>query len=161
MQWTGTGQCSPRNLIASRMSSGPVEQLSPIRSTSSASSVASTALMSVPSSILPPWGKSDTLHWIGTERPACLNASRAPKMAALTSRMSCAVSMISRSTPPASSARDCSSNTSTSCGNWIWPSVGSSLAGRNPVGPIEPATNRFSPAALRAISAAFWLISTV
>ena len=58
------------------MSSGPVEQLRPITSTSSASSVASTALMSVPSSILPPWGSSDTLHWIGTLRPACLNASR-------------------------------------------------------------------------------------
>ena len=111
MQWTGTGQFSPRKRIASRMSSGPVEQLSPITSTSSASSVASTALMSVPSSILPPWGRSDTLHWIGTVRPACLNASRAPKIAALTSRMSWAVSMIIRSTPPASSARDCSSNT--------------------------------------------------
>ena len=119
MQWTGTGQFSPRNRIASRMSSGPVEQLSPIASTSSASSVASTALMSVPSSILPPWGRSDTLHWIGTLRPACLNASRAPKIAALTSRMSCAVSMISRSTPPLISACACSSNTVTSSGNWI------------------------------------------
>ena len=29
------------------------------------------------------------------------------------------------------------------------------------MGPIEPATNRCSPAALRAISAAFWLISNV
>ena len=29
------------------------------------------------------------------------------------------------------------------------------------MGPIEPATNRRSPAALRAISAAFWLISNV
>ena len=34
------------------------------------------------------------------------------------------------------------------------PSVGSSEAGRKPVGPIEPATKRSSPAALRAISAA-------
>ena len=41
------------------------------------------------------------------------------------------------------------------------PSVGSSEAGRNPVGPIEPATNRESPAALRAISAALRLISSV
>ena len=65
MQWTGTGQFSPRKRIASRMSSGPVEQFSPITSTSSASSVVSTALMSVPSSILPPWGRSETLHWIG------------------------------------------------------------------------------------------------
>ena len=66
-------------------------------STLSASSVASTAEMSVPSSILPPFGSSETEVWIGTERPAALNASRAPKTAALTSRMSCAVSMISRS----------------------------------------------------------------
>ena len=36
----------------------------------------------------------------------------------------------------------------------ILPSVGSSRAGRCPVGPIEPATKRSSPAALRAISAA-------
>ena len=48
------------------MSSGPVEQFSPMTSTSRASSVASTALMSVPSSILPPLGSSETLHWIGT-----------------------------------------------------------------------------------------------
>ena len=34
------------------------------------------------------------------------------------------------------------------------PSVGSSEAGRKPVGPIEPATKRSSPTALRAISAA-------
>src|ERR1700716_991032 len=65
--------------MASRMSSGPVEQFRPIRSTSSASSVASTALMSVPSNIFPPWGSSETLHWIGTLRPASLNASRGPK----------------------------------------------------------------------------------
>ncbi len=50
------------------MSSGPVEQLRPTASTLSASSVASTALMSVPSSILPPWGSSETLAWIGTGR---------------------------------------------------------------------------------------------
>ena len=42
------------------MSSGPVEQLRPITSTLSASSVASAALMSVPSSILPPLGSSET-----------------------------------------------------------------------------------------------------
>ncbi len=41
------------------------------------------------------------------------------------------------------------------------PRVGSSEAGRKPVGPIEPATNRSGPAALRAISAALRLISTV
>ena len=41
------------------------------------------------------------------------------------------------------------------------PSVGSSEAGRKPVGPIEPATKRSSPTALRAISAAWRLISSV
>ena len=41
------------------------------------------------------------------------------------------------------------------------PRVGSSDAGRKPVGPIEPATKRSSPAALRAISAAPRLTSSV
>ena len=41
------------------------------------------------------------------------------------------------------------------------PRVGSSDAGRCPVGPIEPATKRSSPTALRAISAALRLISSV
>ena len=69
MQWTGSGQCSPRKRIASRMSSGPVEQLRPITSTFSASSVVSTEEMSVPSSILPPLGSSETEAWIGILRP--------------------------------------------------------------------------------------------
>ena len=65
----GTGSSSRRGSGSRRACPrGPVEQLSPITSTSSASSVASTALMSVPSSILPPCGSSDTLHWIGTRR---------------------------------------------------------------------------------------------
>ncbi len=72
MQATGTGLNSPRKRIASRMSSGPVEQFSPITSTFSASSVASTAEMSVPSSILPPLGSSETEVWIGSVRPVRL-----------------------------------------------------------------------------------------
>ena len=98
------------------MSSGPVEQLSPITSTSSEVSVVSTAWMSVPSSILPPFGSSDTLVWIGTALPVSLNASRAPKTAALTSRMSCAVSMMIRSAPPSTRPCACSVKTSTSYG---------------------------------------------
>ena len=113
----------------------------------------STASMSVPSSILPPLGSSETLVWIGTERPSVLNASRAPKTAALTSRMSWAVSMMMRSAPPWTSPRACSSKTATSSRKVILPSVGSSEAGRWPVGPIEPATKLSSPTALRAISA--------
>ena len=122
------------------MSSGPVEQFSPITCTSSAVSVVSTAPMSVPSSILPPFGSSDTLTWIGSSRPACLNASRAPKTAALASRMSWTVSMMIRSAPPSTRPPACSVKTSTSSRKEILPSVGSSLAGRWPVGPIEPAT---------------------
>ncbi len=141
------------------MSSGPVEQFRPMTSTSSASSVVSTALMSVPSSILPPLGRSETEAWIGRVRPVALKASRAPKIAALTSRMSCAVSMIRRSEPPSTRPRDCSSKIATSSRKVILPSVGSSEAGRWPVGPIEPATKRSSPIALRAISAALRLIS--
>ena len=161
MQCTGSGLASPRKRIASRMSSGPVEQFRPMASTSRAVSVVSTAPMSVPSSILPPWGRRETEHWIGTLRPVSLNASRAPKIAAFTSRMSCAVSMMIRSTPPRSRPRACSENTSRSSRKVMRPSVGSSLAGRWPVGPMEPATKRSSPAAARAISPAFWLISSV
>ena len=161
MQWTGSGLVSPRKRIASRMSSGPVEQLSPITSTSSASSVVSTAWMSVPSSILPPLGSSETLVWIGSVRPVSAKASRAPKIAALTSRMSCAVSMMIRSAPPSTRPRACSAKTSTRVAKEMSPRVGSVEAGRKPVGPIEPATKRSSPAALRAISAALTLISSV
>ena len=143
------------------MSSGPVEQLRPMTSTFSASSVASAALMSVPSSILPPFGSRLTLVWIGVLRPTSLNASRVPKTAALTSRMSCAVSMMIRSAPPSSRPWACSANVATSSRNVISPRVGSSDAGRCPVGPIEPATKRSSPTALRAISAARRLISSV
>ena len=94
-------------------------------------------------------------------RPVFSNAARAPKMAAFTSRMSCAVSMIRRSAPPSTSPVACSVKTSNSSPKVILPSVGSSDAGRWPVGPIEPATKLSSPAALRAISAAFVLISSV
>ena len=112
------------------MSSGPVEQFRPMMSTLSASSVASTEEMSVPSSILPPFGSSDTEVWIGSVLPVNLKAARAPNTAAFTSRMSCAVSMISRSAPPATSPCACSVNTSTSSRKLICPSVGSSEAGR-------------------------------
>ncbi len=94
--------------------------------------------MSVPSSILPPCGSSETEVWIGSSRPASLNASRTPNTAAFTSRMSCAVSMMIRSAPPSTRPRACSANTARRLRKLMSPSVGSSLAGRNPVGPIEP-----------------------
>src|SRR4051794_23812785 len=73
---TGTGENSPRKRIASRMSSGPVAQFSPLAATPSASSVVSSAEISVPSSILPPLGSSETCASIGTSRPACRIAAR-------------------------------------------------------------------------------------
>ena len=161
MQWIGNGEFSLRKRIASRMSSGPVEQFRPSTSTSRPVSVVRAESTSVPSSILPPLGSSVIDVWIGTVRPTALAASRAPNTAALTSRMSCAVSMMIRSTPPSSRPRACSVNTSTSWPNEIAPSVGSSEAGSMPVGPIDPATKRSSPAALRAIWAALVLISSV
>ena len=60
--------------------------------------------MSVPSSILPPLGSSETEAWIGTARSSSFIASRAPKIAALTSRMSWAVSMMIRSDAAADEA---------------------------------------------------------
>ncbi len=117
--------------------------------------------MSVPSSILPPLGSSETEICSGTFLSSFFIASRAPKIAAFTSRMSCAVSMMMRSTPPRIRPSACSAKTATSSRNLIIPSVGSSEAGRKPVGPIEPATYRSSPTALRAISAALTLISIV
>ncbi len=161
MQWTGIGACSPRKRIASRMSPGPVEQFRPMTSTRSASSVVSAASTSVPSSIVPLAGSSETETWIGTVRPAAAIARRAPKIAAFASRMSCTVSMISRSTPPSSSAPACSAKTSVSAAGVIAPSVGSSEAGSRPVGPMQPATKRSSPAASRARRAAATLISRV
>ncbi len=161
MQWTGSGEVSPRKRIASRMSSGPVEQLSPTTSTSIAVRVVSTDWMSVPSSILPPFGSSETLICSGSVRPVSLNAWRAPKIAALTSRMSCAVSMMIRSAPPLTRPVACSVKTSARRPKEMSPRVGSVEAGRKPVGPIEPATKRSGPAALRAISAALVLISIV
>ena len=143
------------------MSSGPVEQFRPMTSTRSASSVVRTAETSVPRSIFPPLGRSETEIWSGSVRPVAANASRAPKIAALTSRMSCAVSIMIRSAPPCTRPVACSVKTSTSFANEMSPSVGSSEAGRKPVGPIEPATQRSSPTARRAISAALRLISSV
>ncbi len=161
MQCTGIGACSPRKRIASRMSPGPVEQFRPMTSTRSASSVVSAASTSVPRSIVPLAGSSETDTWIGTARPAAAIARRAPNTAALASRMSWTVSMISRSTPPSSSAPACSAKTSASAAGETAPSVGSAEAGSSPVGPMQPATKRSSPAASRARRAAATLISCV
>ena len=112
---------------------------------------------------MPPWGSSET-RGLDRQRAAgrSLKASRAPKIAAFTSRMSCAVSMMIRSAPPSTRPRACSAKTSTSLreGDVAEGRVVARRAG-SPVGPIEPATKRSRPAALRAISAALVLISSV
>ena len=157
------GECSPRKRIASRMSSGPVEQLRPMTSTLSASSVVSTAEMSVPSSILPPLGSSETR---GLDRHACgrsrLNASRAPKIAALTSRMSCAVSMMIRSTPPSSRPRGLlGEDRRRARGSGSGRASGRRRRAGGRSGRSSRRRSASSPTALRAISAALRLISSV
>src|ERR1700750_2441016 len=85
--------------------------------------------MSLRRSILPPLGSSETLHWIGSLRPVLAKASRAPKIAAFTSRMSWAVSIMIRSAPPSTSPCACSAKTSTSRPKEMFPRVGAVEAG--------------------------------
>ena len=88
-------------------------------------------------------------------------------MAARVSRMSCCVSITSRSAPPSTSAADCSRKVSESPAKETPERAGSSLEGSIPLGPIEPATNRGrdgvenASAAARAMRAAHRLISRV
>jgi hypothetical protein len=63
-------------------------------------------------------------------------------MAALTSRISCEVSIKSTSTPPWISPTACSRKISASSSKLIFDSSGSSAEGSLPEGPIEPATKR-------------------
>ncbi len=153
-----------RYSIDSRMCSGPVEQLSPITFTPNPSKIATTAVMSVPSSILP-FTSRVTCAWIGSQRCSSSKASRMPLMAALTSRISFEVSMSSRSTPPRIRPTACSRKTSLSSSKLISDISGSLVEISLPEGPIEPATKRGfsrlknSSAAWRAILAAFWFSS--
>ena len=118
-------------------------------------SVVSTAAMSVPSSILPPCGSSETEVWIGSVRPASSNASRTPNTAAFTSRMSCAVSMMIRSAPPSTRPRACSANTSTRSRK-LMSRRGSGRRTRAGTRSARSSRRRSAtrPTALRAISAA-------
>ena len=141
------------------MSSGPVEQLRPMTSTLSASSVASTAEMSVPSSILPPLGSSETEVWIGTRAAGLLERLARAEDRGLDLEDVLRGLDDQQVDAAVDQALACSAKTSTSSRKRILPSVGSSEAGRWPVGPIEPATKRSSPTAVRAISAALRLIS--
>ena len=100
MHATGTELRSVSTRMASRINSGPVEQLSPMTSTPSDSRMATTAPGWVPRSMVPLVSSRLTEACSGTVTPVRANASREPKIAAFTSRMSCAVSMMSRSLPP-------------------------------------------------------------
>ncbi len=148
------------------MCSGPVEQLRLMMSIWSDSRMASTAATSVPRSMRPVTS-SETDAMIGTGRPDSAAAARAPNTAALVSRMSCCVSMIRTSAPPSMSAAACSWNTGTRSANPSRLIDGSLDAGRNPVGPMLPATKRarpsfeYSSATLRASPAAATLSSRV
>ena len=78
-----------------------------------------------------------TCTWIGTSRPTAAIARRAPIIAALRPSRSNWVSTRSRSTPPSSRPRHCSSYASRSSAKRIWPSDANLVPG-----PIEPATQR-------------------
>ena len=106
MHDTGRTACSDSHRIGSRMCSGPVEQLSPSTSTPNDSSVVIALAMSVPNNMRP-LVSSVTCACTGTRRPISVNTRSNPASAALTSRMSCAVSTNSRSTPPSISALAC------------------------------------------------------
>ena len=118
--------------------------------------------MSVPSSILPPLGSSETEH---LDRHAA--AGRLERLAGAEDRgLDLEDVLRGLDDEQVDAALDAgrgllARRPSTSSRKRILPSVGSSEAGRWPVGPIEPATKRSSPTALRAISAALRLISSV
>ena len=105
--------------------------------------IAATAAMSVPSSMRPVTS-SATETCSGTRRPASLEGAAGRRCtAARVSRMSCIVSICSRSTPPSSSAGGLlAEEVDELAGSVIAESVGSLPDGSIPVGPIEPATKR-------------------
>ena len=92
----------------SLISDGPVAQLRPMTSGCSGSTAASAAPISVPGSMRPV-SSIVTWPWIGTSRPAAAMARRQPITAAFRPSRSNWVSMRSRSTPPSSSPRACTS----------------------------------------------------
>ena len=104
----GTRLAADRWRRASLISTGPVAQLRPTTSTCMASSTVSAAPISVPGSMRPV-SSIVTCICSGTTRPSATMARRAPLMAALAESRSNWVSMSSRSTPPSSNPRACSS----------------------------------------------------
>ncbi len=145
------------------MKSGPVEQFIPITSMGSFSRMVSTAEMSVPSSMRPVVS-SVTCACMGKSFPVLSNASCIPCITALTSRISCDVSINKRSTAPVIKPSACSQKISFSSSKLTLDSSGSFMEGSFPEGPMEPATKRGfsgvenSSASWRASLAADWLM---
>ncbi len=130
------------------------------------SKIARAAAISVPSSIRPVVSRV-TCAWMGRACPVSANAAWMPWITALTSKMSCEVSISRRSTPPSIRPTACSRKTSTRSSNRMSDMVGSSAEMSLPLGPIEPATKRgfsgvlYASAKRRARAAAARLISKV
>ena len=126
------------------MSSGPVEQLSPTTSTSRAVQRRQHGLRCrCRGASCRPGAGARPRSGSAPSRPVALNASRAPKIAALTSRMSWAVSMMIRSAPPSTQApRLLARRPRRAGGTRCRRASGRRRPAGSPVGPIEPATNR-------------------
>ena len=148
----GSGACSASARSGSTISLGPVEQLRPITSAPLAAIRAAAERGSVPRSMRPE-GSRVICAMMGTLRPTCSIALRAPKICERSSSRSCAVSAMMQSIPPWSSGTDCSRKISTSSLGETRPRSGSLEEGKKPLGPSEPATNRGRPSARWARSA--------
>ncbi len=92
-----------------------------------------------------PGGIQGDLGLDGQYCPVSLKACWMPVMAALTSRISCEVSITSRSTPPSIKPAGLLAEDSTSSSKVMLDSSGSFIEGSLPDGPIEPATKRGWP----------------
>ena len=127
--------------MGSRMCSGPVEQFSPITSMGKPFQDGQHR-GDIRSQQHSPGGIQGHLCLDGQIIPVSWNACWIPWMAAFTSRISCEVSIRSRSTPPAINPAACSRKTSISSSTLTLESSGSFIEGSLPEGPIDPATKR-------------------
>jgi hypothetical protein len=152
MQWIGFEECSPRKRTASRMSSGPVEQLRPMTSTVERLERGQRGA---------DVGAEQHLAAVGQQRDGGLDrhgAAGRPERLAGAEHGGLDLEDVLRGLDDdqvdaaLEQAAACSRRPRRGRGSGSCPSVGSSEAGRKPVGPIEPATKRSSPTALRAIS---------
>ncbi len=144
MHVTGISACRDRWRRCSLISAGPVAQLRPIASTSSACSVVSAAPISEPMSMVPVVS-TVTCTITGTSRPTSRIALRDPVTAAFAWSRSWLVSTRIASTPPSSRPAACSANVSRRCAYVVCPRLGSLVPG-----PIEPSTQRGSSSVANA-----------